>query len=63
MNWILLCEDASVMLEEVFAWLGLIREGKLDEVDWVGIMWFMVKRELVQVCELGIVIMLHICSV
>ena len=53
MNWMLLCEDAWVMPEEVLEWLGLIREGKLDEVDWAGIMWLMVKRELVQVCELG----------
>ena len=53
MNWILLHEDAWMMPEEVLEWMGFIREGKLHEVDWAGLMWFMVNRELLQVREAG----------
>lgn len=53
MNWILLHEDAWTMPEEDLEWIGFIIEGKLDEVDWAGLICFMVKGELVLVQELG----------
>lgn len=47
LNWMLLYEDLWCILIEVVTWLNLIKEGYFEKVDWVGLIWFMVEKELV----------------
>ncbi|XVF41571.1 hypothetical protein PTKIN_Ptkin01aG0290100 [Pterospermum kingtungense] len=45
-NWVLLHDDTWIMPVEVFNWSKLIKEGNFDKVDWAGLIWFMVEKEL-----------------
>ncbi|OVA14493.1 hypothetical protein BVC80_1037g34 [Macleaya cordata] len=47
-NWILLHEDIWAMPNEVLTWTRYIKEGQPQKVDWPGLIWFMVEKELVQ---------------
>lgn len=47
-NWMLLHEDLWCTPIEVVTWLNLIKEGHLEKVDWAGLIWFMVEKELAQ---------------
>ncbi|CAL9236604.1 unnamed protein product [Arabidopsis halleri] len=46
-NWMLLhCDDAWMMPDKVVEWKKSIKEKQLDKLDWAGLMWFMVEKEL-----------------
>ncbi|KAM7271873.1 hypothetical protein ACFE04_031087 [Oxalis oulophora] len=45
-TWVLLHNDTWMMPKEIMNWTNLIREGKLEKVDWAGLLWFMVEQEL-----------------
>ncbi|KAL3754685.1 hypothetical protein ACJRO7_001874 [Eucalyptus globulus] len=46
-NWMLLHDDDTWMMpDEIMSWDKLIREGSFEKVDWAGMMWFMVEKEL-----------------
>ncbi|KAL4291194.1 hypothetical protein GQ457_14G002290 [Hibiscus cannabinus] len=45
-NWVLLHEDTWMMPEEVLNWTKLIKEGHFEKVDWAGLIWFMMEKEL-----------------
>ncbi|KAH6788887.1 hypothetical protein C2S51_003893 [Perilla frutescens var. frutescens] len=47
-DWMLLHEDPWLMPNEVSEWLKLIKEGHPEKVDWAGLLWFMVEKELKQ---------------
>lgn len=45
--WMLLHDDVSwLMPNEMRNWLNLIKRGYPEKVDWGGLLWFMVKKEL-----------------
>ncbi|KAJ7981551.1 DNA ligase 1 [Quillaja saponaria] len=46
-NWVLLHEDTWIMPEEVVRIMNMLKEGNLEKVDWAGLIWFMVEKELV----------------
>ncbi|KAJ7948396.1 DNA ligase 1, partial [Quillaja saponaria] len=46
-NWVLLHEDTWIMPDEVVSSINMIKEGNLEKVDWTGLIWFMVEKELV----------------
>eukprot|EP00268_Persea_americana_P002473 TRINITY_DN1074_c0_g1_i1.p1 TRINITY_DN1074_c0_g1~~TRINITY_DN1074_c0_g1_i1.p1 ORF type:complete len:734 (+),score=174.19 TRINITY_DN1074_c0_g1_i1:147-2348(+) len=53
-NYMLLHEDdAWMMPEEVMVSERLLKEGRFEKVDWAGLMWFMVERELMDAPESG----------
>ncbi|KAM1512746.1 hypothetical protein ACFX1Z_024273 [Malus domestica] len=52
-NWVLLHEDTWMMPSEVLNWTKAIKEGQFVKVDWAGLIWFMVEKELVQAPKLG----------
>ncbi|KAI4385035.1 hypothetical protein MLD38_003106 [Melastoma candidum] len=53
-NWLLLHDDDTWILpKEVSDWLMLLREGLFDKVDWAGVVWFMVEKELSAAPSLG----------
>ncbi|CAH9074899.1 unnamed protein product [Cuscuta europaea] len=45
-NFVLLHEDAWIMPREVISWTKLIKEKRPEKVDWAGLLWFMVDKEL-----------------
>ncbi|KAK8663709.1 hypothetical protein V6N13_083516 [Hibiscus sabdariffa] len=45
-NWVLLHEDTWMMPPEVLNWTKVIKEGHFEKVDWAGMIWFMVEKEL-----------------
>ncbi|OMO87133.1 hypothetical protein CCACVL1_09248 [Corchorus capsularis] len=45
-NWVLLHEDTWMMPVEVLNWNKIIKEGRFEKVDWAGLIWFMVEKEL-----------------
>ncbi|CAJ1978850.1 unnamed protein product [Sphenostylis stenocarpa] len=45
-NWMLLPNDSCMISGDVFLWLNLIKEGNFEKVDWAGLIWFMVEKEL-----------------
>uniref|UniRef100_A0A368UJ51 Uncharacterized protein n=1 Tax=Glycine max TaxID=3847 RepID=A0A368UJ51_SOYBN len=46
-SWMLLHDDeAYIMPNDVLGWLSLIQDGNFEKVDWAGIIWFMVEKEL-----------------
>lgn len=46
-NWILLhCDDAWMMPDEVVEWRKGLKEKQLDKLDWAGLFWIMVEKEL-----------------
>uniref|UniRef100_A0A803N1Q2 Uncharacterized protein n=1 Tax=Chenopodium quinoa TaxID=63459 RepID=A0A803N1Q2_CHEQI len=49
-NWMILHEDEDLwcMPKEIVGWTKLIRDGTPQKVDWAGLMWFMVEKELAQ---------------
>ena len=44
--WVLLHEDTWMMPPEVLNWRRVIKEGHPEKVDWAGLIWFMVEKEL-----------------
>ncbi|RAL45291.1 hypothetical protein DM860_014701 [Cuscuta australis] len=50
--WVLLHEDTWVMPREVLNCMSMIRDGNPEKVDWAGLLWFMVERELTRGAEL-----------
>ncbi|PIA57953.1 hypothetical protein AQUCO_00500110v1 [Aquilegia coerulea] len=48
-NWVLLLHDDTWILpKEVVNASALIRDGQLHKVDWPGLIWFMVEKEISQ---------------
>lgn len=49
-SWMILHgdEDLWYMPTEIAGWIKLIREGNPQKVDWAGLIWFMVDKELAQ---------------
>ncbi|XP_047948642.1 probable serine/threonine-protein kinase kinX [Salvia hispanica] len=47
-DWLLLHEDMWMMPNEVMNWMKSIRDGHPEKVDWAGMLWFMVEKELRQ---------------
>ncbi|CAI9089273.1 OLC1v1023820C1 [Oldenlandia corymbosa var. corymbosa] len=47
-NWILLHEDTWMMPNEVLNWTKAIKDGHPGKVDWPGLIWFMVEKELMK---------------
>lgn len=45
-NWVLLHEDTWIMPDEVVSWLKLIKNKHPEKIDWPGLFWFMVEKEL-----------------
>ncbi|KAI9086671.1 hypothetical protein K1719_031265 [Acacia pycnantha] len=45
-NWMLLYEDTYIMPTEVLVFTKTIKEGHLEKVDWAGLIWQMVEKEL-----------------
>lgn len=45
-NWMLLHDDTYIMPDEVSKQLKLIKEGNLEMVDWLGLVWSMMEKEL-----------------
>lgn len=45
-NWMLLHDDTHIMTKDVMQQLGLIKEGNLEKMDWAGLMWSMLEKEL-----------------
>ncbi|KAJ8568015.1 hypothetical protein K7X08_020737 [Anisodus acutangulus] len=46
--WMLLHEDMWIMPNEVLNWTKAIKDGHPEKVDWAGLFWFMVEKELTQ---------------
>nr|XP_018634282.1 uncharacterized protein LOC104119497 isoform X2 [Nicotiana tomentosiformis] len=44
--WVLLHEDTFIMPNEVLNWIKTIKDGHPERVDWAGLFWFMVEKEL-----------------
>ncbi|GAV75983.1 hypothetical protein CFOL_v3_19459, partial [Cephalotus follicularis] len=47
-NWVLLHEDTWVVPEYIFNFSNVIKEGNLEKVDWAGLIWFMMEKELTE---------------
>lgn len=47
-SWVVLRGSDWVMPNEVKSWMGLIRDGDLEKVDWASLIWVMVENELKQ---------------
>ncbi|EXB28790.1 hypothetical protein L484_002990 [Morus notabilis] len=45
-NWLLLHDDTWMTPNEVLNWMMAVKEGHLEKVDWAGIIWFMIEKEL-----------------
>nr|KYP68858.1 hypothetical protein KK1_022506 [Cajanus cajan] len=45
-NWMLLHDDAYMVTDDVLGCLSLIKEGNFEKVDWAGLIWNMVEKEL-----------------
>ncbi|KAJ6952608.1 hypothetical protein NC653_041675 [Populus alba x Populus x berolinensis] len=45
-NWILLHEDTWMMPPDILNWIKLIKEGNFEKLDWAGMVWYMVEKEL-----------------
>ncbi|VVB03103.1 unnamed protein product [Arabis nemorensis] len=46
-DWILLhCDDAWMMPDEVVEWRKGLKEKQMDKLDWAGLFWIMVEKEL-----------------
>ncbi|KAK6238971.1 hypothetical protein QUC31_004440 [Theobroma cacao] len=52
-NWVLLHEDTWMMPVEVLNWTKMVKEGHFEKVDWAGLIWFMVEKELMAAPKLG----------
>ncbi|RAL37461.1 hypothetical protein DM860_000155 [Cuscuta australis] len=46
LNWVLLHEDTWIMPDEVVRCMRLIKNKHPEKVDWPGLFWFMVEKEL-----------------
>ncbi|GFY99014.1 hypothetical protein Acr_13g0004150 [Actinidia rufa] len=47
-NWVLLHEDTWILPNEVLNWTRAIKDRHPEKVDWAGLIWFMVEKELMQ---------------
>ncbi|KAJ6762025.1 HISTONE ACETYLTRANSFERASE KAT6B-LIKE [Salix koriyanagi] len=52
-NWILLHEDTWMMPPYILNWIKLIKEGNFEKLDWAGMVWYMVEKELNAAPSLG----------
>ena len=46
-------DDMCILPEEVVAATQLVKEGKANRVDWAGLMWALVEKELMEVPRSG----------
>ncbi|KAL3821431.1 hypothetical protein ACJIZ3_007336 [Penstemon smallii] len=51
-DWVLRHEDTWIMPKEVMDWLKVIKNGHPEKVDWAGLIWFMIEKELTKGDEL-----------
>ncbi|KAL2926482.1 Sec-independent protein translocase protein TatA [Bienertia sinuspersici] len=47
-NWMLLHEDLWCTPNEIVTWMKMIKDGNPHKVDWAGLIWYMVEKELAQ---------------
>lgn len=47
-NWVLLHDDTWMMPNEIWNLTRVIKEGRPEKVDWAGLIWFMVEKEILQ---------------
>ncbi|CAI9787653.1 unnamed protein product [Fraxinus pennsylvanica] len=47
-DWVILHGDMWSIPNEVLSWVGRIKDGHPEDVDWAGLFWFMVEKELTQ---------------
>ncbi|KAK1374155.1 hypothetical protein POM88_030348 [Heracleum sosnowskyi] len=47
-SWVVLRGSDWVTPNEIKGWMGLIRDGNLEKVDWASLIWVMVENELKQ---------------
>ncbi|XP_019453892.1 PREDICTED: uncharacterized protein LOC109355279 isoform X1 [Lupinus angustifolius] len=45
-TWMLLHDDMFVMTDDILAYLLLIKEGHFEKVDWAGLIWNIMEKEL-----------------
>ncbi|XP_015953669.1 uncharacterized protein LOC107478058 [Arachis duranensis] len=45
-NWMMLHDEMFIMTSDVMGQLNLIKTGKLEKVDWAGLIWSMMDKEL-----------------
>ncbi|CAL0333837.1 unnamed protein product [Lupinus luteus] len=45
-TWMLLHDDMYVMTDDILAYLTVIKEGHFEKVDWAGLIWNMLEKEL-----------------
>ncbi|KAI4322746.1 hypothetical protein L6164_022412 [Bauhinia variegata] len=45
-NWMLLHEDTFIMPSDILSYTNLIKEGNFERVDWAGLIWSMMDKEL-----------------
>ncbi|KAE9592986.1 hypothetical protein Lal_00028972 [Lupinus albus] len=45
-TWMLLHDDMYVMTDDILAYLIVIKEGHFEKVDWAGLVWNMLEKEL-----------------
>ncbi|KAL5998477.1 hypothetical protein ACLOJK_009418 [Asimina triloba] len=53
-NYILLHADMWMMPDEILVWERLLKEGQLQKIDWAGLIWFMVEKEISHSHESGV---------
>ncbi|MQL94523.1 hypothetical protein Taro_027180 [Colocasia esculenta] len=54
-NWVLFHEeDACILPGEVVTAIQLVKEGQAQKVDWSGLIWIMVEKELLEVPTSGV---------
>ncbi|KAM6572463.1 hypothetical protein CsatA_016543 [Cannabis sativa] len=47
-NWLLLHDELWMMPNEILNWTKAIKDGSFEKVDWAGMIWFMIEKELMQ---------------
>ncbi|CAN0913621.1 hypothetical protein LINGRAHAP2_LOCUS28043 [Linum grandiflorum] len=52
-TWMLLHDDTWMMPSDIYNWTKTIKEGSFERVDWAGLIWSMVEKELSAAPNLG----------
>lgn len=45
-NWMLLHDDTFIMTKDVMQQINFVKEGTFEKVDWAGLIWSMLEKEL-----------------